>query len=252
MSSPAPPPSGFCHQCGGLLPPTALFCASCGTPRYGAGALFAPVGGRYASGGGPPPSPQRSFGPLGIVGIVVIVVVVLVAATILISFLLYIEVSGLAHGPSPTSIPLGTAFDIGSPQTTNCTGAWAAAGGCATLSDFAYQVPVLLSTVSLGDVGFSVTTSSGVVFHNSGVADIAAVANTGQVLAYSVIAPGAGISMVGGWVHYGGGFFPSTPLTSSDSIVIDMGQEQSTVGQSLVFQAIGLNGYSGIVSSQLP
>lgn len=250
MSLPLPSPYGFCYRCGRTLPPEAQFCPACGTPRLGAGAPFAPVGSGYAPGGGAPPSPKQGLSALGIVGIVVIVVVAVIVVSGLTAWLLYFEVSSGTHGP--TSTPLGAAFAFGSPQPTNCTSAWATGKICVTPSDFAYEVPVSASTLSLDNIAFFVETDTGAVFRNVGVAEIAVLSNMGQAVAYSVIMPGAGIAMTAGWTNYSSGVIPSTPLYYTDSIVIDMGQVNSTVGQSLILQAIGLNGYSGSVPIGLP
>ena len=250
MSSPLPSPYGFCYRCGRTLSPEAQFCPTCGTPRLGAGAPFAPVGSGYAPGGGAPPSPKQGLSALGIIGIVVIVVVAVIVVSGLIAWLLYFEVSSVTRGPIST--PLGAAFAFGRPQPTNCTSAWVAGKICVTPSDFAYQVPVSASTISLDNVAFFVETYGGAVFRNVGVAEIAVLSNIGQVVAFAVITPGAGIAMTAGWTNYSSGVGPSTPLYYTDSIVIDMGQVTSTVGQSLILQAIGLNGYSGTLSNGLP
>lgn len=249
MSSPPPSPSGFCHQCGRPLSPVAQFCPSCGTPRYGAGAPFVPVAGTYGPGGRPQSAENGAFGAIGILGIVIIVVVVIVGISVALSYVLYFEVSNLTKGPS--SIPLGTAFDLGISQPASCTPAWEAAMVCATSGDFAYLVSVAVSTISLGSVLFSVINDSGLTFHNVGVAEISVMSNSGQALAYSVFPAGAGISMTGPWLNYANGILPSTLLSSSDLIVVDMGQTATTQGAPLALQAIGLNPYSGSVSTGL-
>ena len=198
--------------------------------------------------GAAPPSPPKPS--LGILWIVVIVVLVVVAFSTLSAYLLYFEVSGLTRGPG--SVPLGTAFAMSSGQATNCTSAAAAANACVTPSDFAYQVSVAASTIWLDDVALSVATASGVIFHNFGEAEIALVTSTGQVVAYSGMAAGAGIAMTGSWANYGVGFSPSAPLSNAYLIVIDMGQTTSTLGQLLHVVAAGLNGYSGTESTSLP
>ena len=179
-----------------------------------------------------------------------IIVIVVVAFSSLSAYLLYVEVGGLTKGPG--SVPLGTAFVMSSGQAANCTAAGAVVKACVTPSDFAYQVSVAMSMVSLDDVAFSITTAIGAVFHNVGEARIALVTSSGAVVAYSDRAVNAGIAMTGSWANYGVGFSASSPLSSSYLIVIDMGQSAPTLGQSLHAVAAGLNGYSGTESISLP
>jgi hypothetical protein len=184
--------------------------------------------------------------------VVLIVVVIVVAVTIvplLLSALLYYDVSRLTVGPGST--PLWAAFATGLPVPGICSAENSTAGACTTPGDWTYQLPVVASTVNLSSVLFEVDGPTGAPFRNAGTGSFAVVSLSGSTVASTEVNAGE-LAMTSTWTDYGTGYSSASPLTSTMSVVIDTGQSSPTTGLGLVFLALGTGSYSGTVQESLP
>jgi hypothetical protein len=172
----------------------------------------------------------------------VLVVLVVVVVPIVLSVVLYSEVTGPS---SPGSTPIGSAFAAGNPVASSCTSAMVSGNVCATVGDFVYTLSVEQSSIELDDVQFEVHTPTGAIFTNTGVGEFALVTFSGAVGAFSTVSSGTGLGMSGTWTVYSDGLESTSPLTNVFTIVIDMGQVAPTTGMGLTFVAIGVGAYSG-------
>jgi hypothetical protein len=148
-------------------------------------------------------------------------------------------------GQCGAMIPLGSAFAVGNPVSSVCgSGHTFAANGC-TAGDHVYTVAVESSTIELNNVLFEVKTTSGSADMVMGSGGFAVLNVTGSVIAES--APLTTMNMSAAWVTYGTGDSSATPLSSLDTILIDVGTADPT-GTGLSLVAFGENGYSGQTS----
>jgi hypothetical protein len=145
-------------------------------------------------------------------------------------------------GSGPTEIPLGTAFAAGNPVRSVCpTGDTYALEGC-TAGDYTYTLTVETSTLNLSSVLFEVTTSNGGVYSISTEGGFSIVNISGLVVAQS--SPSTELAMLAPWSTYNPPASSGTPLTSLDTIEIDMGTA-NPAGDDLYFIAAGTGNYSG-------
>ncbi|HTS33158.1 MAG TPA: hypothetical protein VMI55_04375 [Thermoplasmata archaeon] len=145
-------------------------------------------------------------------------------------------------GSQPTEIPLGTAFAAGNPVGSLCpTGDTYALEGC-TAGDYTYTLTVEASTLNLSSVLFEVTTSNGGVYSISTEGGFSIVNVIGLVVAQS--SPSTELEMLAPWSTYNPPASSGTPLTSLDTIEIDMGTA-NPAGDNLYFIAAGTGNYSG-------
>jgi hypothetical protein len=201
-----------------------------------------------------PPSTGSPTGARSDTHLIILVVVVVVVAVVAVSAasaaVLYFEVSQL--GPGPATTPLGAAFAAGNPFSETCSPTMVSSDACVTSGDYAYSLTVEHSVVELDDVSFAVHEPTGALFANTNQAEFALVAASGATCAFTEIPAGAVLSMDGAWSNYANGCSPSAPLTTSMTIIVDMGQSGSTAGMGLLLEAVGLGGYSGTTVTGLP
>jgi len=147
---------------------------------------------------------------------------------------------------SSTLVPIGSAFAVGNPVLGQCSaGDSFAVNGC-NAGDYTYTLTIEISSVEFGNVLFTVRTASGsnyTVLPGSGGFSIVAI--TGEVAAQTNSTQmGNTLWMSTNWLTYGPGYVPSYPLTSIDTILIDMGKANPT-GLGLTFVVFGSGNYSG-------
>ncbi|MCI4372107.1 MAG: type IV pilin [Thermoplasmata archaeon] len=186
----------------------------------------------------------------------IIAMILLVAIVVVLAAVLYVLVSGLAHGPGST--PIGAAFAAGQVSSGTCTagsaqtlGPAAITGGCKA-GDFIYVLTVESSAVSFGSVLFEVKTPSGSGFAGGGPSSSFAVLDSGSHVA-AISVTGTIVVMTTKWPGYGltttaPTYKDVTPLTNLYSIVIDAGSASPTTGMGLTFVALGIGSYSGSTS----
>jgi hypothetical protein len=180
----------------------------------------------------------------------VLATVLLVAIVMILVVVLFVLDSALIKGPGST--PIGTAFVAGhASPPSQCTATGAPTVGCIAGSDFVYTLTIEQSTVKFDNVLFEVKTPSGPIYRSTSVGGFNILNLAGQTTAaFNLSAPGA-VAVPGdiSWTYFSGtGVSSTTPLTSSYSIVIDVGSS-SLAGQGYQFVVAGTNGYSG---SSLP
>ncbi len=152
--------------------------------------------------------------------------------------------SGLTHGPGNT--PIGSAFTAGGAVLN--TGA--PTGACAS-AHYCYTLTVESSTVTFSSVQFEVKNSAGSVFANTVAGKFSILAVNGTVVASQTI-PVGGVAMTGAFSSFTY-VSASTPLTSTYTIVVDLGVTAvSPAGAGLQFVTIGIGSYSGSTSTALP
>jgi hypothetical protein len=145
-------------------------------------------------------------------------------------------------GSPPTRIPIGTAFAAGNPVRSLCpTGDSYAREGC-TAGDYTYTLTVEASTLNLSSVLFEVELSNGGVYSVSGEGGFSVVNISGLVIAQS--SPSTELEMLAPWSTYNPPAASGTPLTSLDTIEIDVGTA-NPAGDNLYFIATGTGNYGG-------
>ena len=143
-----------------------------------------------------------------------------------------------------SSTPIGSAFAVGSPIFSTCAaGSTFAANGC-TAGDFTYSLTIEASAVTFADVLFEVRTDVGSVYTISSPGGFSVVGITGTVEASYAVGGSSQLVMMTGFTYFGSGVSPSTPLTSLDTILIDMGTV-NPVGTGLSFTVLGTGSFSG-------
>jgi hypothetical protein len=179
--------------------------------------------------------------------------ILLVAIGVVLAAVLYVVVTGVAHGPGTK--PIGSAFTAGKVTAGTCAagssqtlGAVAITGGCKP-GDFVYTLTVEASTVTFGSVLFEVKKSSGVTYAGGSASSSFAILDSGSYVA-ALSLTGATMAMTSSWQGYGPTtaaptYEPTTAITNLHTVVIDMGSATSTEGQNLQFVALGIGGYSG-------
>jgi len=152
-------------------------------------------------------------------------------------------------GSSPT--PIGTAFSVGNPILSTCpTGDTFAANGCLA-GDYTYTLTVESSSIEFEDVMFEVNTATEGIFLPSGPGGFAVVSVSGAVAAEYAIPSGDFMLMESPFSVYGSGVSPATPITATDTILLDMGPSDPA-GTGLTLTALGTDAYAGSVSCALP
>ncbi|MGP8159041.1 MAG: hypothetical protein ACLPWO_05485 [Thermoplasmata archaeon] len=147
---------------------------------------------------------------------------------------------GTGHG----STPIGSAFAVGNPIFSTCAaGATFAANGCLA-GDFTYALTIEASAVTFGDVLFEVSTAVGTIYTLAGPGGFSVEGITGTVEASYAVGASSLLVMTTGFTYFGSGVSPSTPLTSVDTILIDMGTV-NTAGMGLTFTVLGTGSFSG-------
>ncbi len=182
----------------------------------------------------------------------IIATILLVAITVVLAAVLYVLISGLTKGPGGTT--LGSAFAMAE-STTNglvvgAAGATYAGSGCAAthycyvltiesaspgLTPNAMDMVVKLSSGATYNIG---TATSGITIYNTVTATV--------VTQCTAIAAGGALSVSTWSVGT-----PTTQLSSTMEIIVDMGVTVSPAGSNLVISALGVGSYSGTVSASL-
>ncbi len=177
----------------------------------------------------------------------IIATILLVAITVVLAAVLYVLISGLTHGTGGT--PIGSAFTAGNPILTQ-QGATAGTG-CA-VHDYCYTLTIESSSVTFGSVQFEVKSSGGSVYTANTAGGFAILNVAGKGVAYSNVTA-AGLAMSSGFSLFFEGATSSSPLTSTYTIVIDLGQGATNPsGTGLTFVTLGIGAYSGTTSTALP
>lgn len=151
---------------------------------------------------------------------------------------------GLCSG-APSKAPVGSAFAAGNPRASTCpTGDTYALNGCQA-GDYVYTLSVEASSVTLSSVLFEVEHSNGAVDTLSTPGGFSILNISGDAVAQ--VSLGTALDMTNPWTTYYGSVGPTSPLTSTDTIVIDMGTSNPT-GTGLLFLATGTGDYTGTTS----
>jgi len=186
----------------------------------------------------PPTAPPESRLPL----IIVVIVVVFVLTSVASAFVLPSMERGLSGGHVGSS-PIGSAFAAGNAVRSVCpSGSTFSANGCAA-THFRYIITIKVSLVTLGDVWFGVNAANGSTAFEFGGLGFT-ILNASQVVLAQLAVTGGFLSMESSPWTYPSGISASTPLITTDTIVIDFGT-LSPHGQPLTFLAYGASGYSG-------
>jgi hypothetical protein len=128
----------------------------------------------------------------------------------------------IPNGTGPGSTPIGSAFAAGNPVLSTCAaGSTFVANGC-NAGDFTYTLTIEASAVTFGDVLFEVRTSTGDIYTPTGPGGFSVEEITGTVDAEFPVGSLSPLVMSTGFTYFGGGVSTSTPLTSFDTILIDM------------------------------
>jgi len=150
--------------------------------------------------------------------------------------------------------PIGSALALGNAHGMSCpTGSGVLpgdTGGC-TAGDWSYTVTVESSTVALDDFELKVAGPTGAAFTATGSASFTVLNVTGDVIASYVVGAGS-FSMTSTWHTYSTGESDASPLTATDTVIVDMGQTSPTTGQNLALVEIGVTAYSGTASVGIP
>jgi len=179
----------------------------------------------------------------------IIATILLVAITVVLAAVLYVLISGLAHGPGNT--PIGTAFAVGAPVAGKCWAAGVTAHICGAAGNQIFNLTIeVASSISLGDFLLEVKTASGGVFKNT-LAAAFAVMKIGSTtpVAYYTFAASAGLAMSKTFT-INSGYSSSTPVTTTMFIVIGTGTASGSwlSGQGNFVSAIGTGHYSGVTA----
>jgi len=166
--------------------------------------------------------------------------------------LIALLLNGLLLPVGTTSVPagnrpIGTALAFGDVHPGNCTVLLVNGQECVAVGDLVYDVFVAASTATYGSFRLEVELGSGVL-KNTGTGEFS-VAEGGYMTAKSVVYPGAGLAMTGGWATYASGTSASTNLTTDCSIFIDVGQSWAQTPSNLTLTAIGQASYAGTTTS---
>ncbi len=164
----------------------------------------------------------------------IIATILLVAITVVLAAVLYILISGLTKGPGNT--PLGTAFNVGTPQNIGVATAGTPPTGC-TAGDNCYTMAIAEASggISANDLQVQIKTPTGTYVT---VTTISVLSISGVVSSTSTTAGSA-------WTN-------NTPLSSTQSIVVDVANPafgHSLTGDTLVF--LGVGSFSGQVTANL-
>ena len=164
----------------------------------------------------------------------IIATILLVAITVVLAAVLYILISGLTTGPG--NKPLGTAFNVGTPQNIGVATGGTAQTGC-TAGDNCYTMAIAEASggISASDLQVQIKTPTGTYV---AVTTISVLSISGTVLSTSITAGAA-------WSN-------NSPLSSTQSIVVDVHTPAfgtPLTGDSLVF--LGVGSFSGQVTVTL-
>jgi len=150
----------------------------------------------------------------------------------------------------PGNRPIGVAFEFGSVHPGNCTVLLVNAQESVAVGDLVFDVFVASSSLTYGSFRLEVDLSGGGTLSNSGEAEFS-IAEGGFLTAKTMLNPGAGLAMSGGWTSYASGTSASSSLTTDCSIFIDVGQTWQQTPSILSLTAIGQAGYTGTTSVAL-
>jgi hypothetical protein len=184
------------------------------------------------------PSDLRAFAIPIIIGILVVVVPLGVYLTTHVGG----STTGNNGGPPPPA-PIGTVFAVGFPQEFTCISAFVANNTCVTAGDALYQIHIEASSITFAEVLFQVRNSNGTIFGNTGIGSFALVTAAGEAAAYSDLPAHGGLTMSTTWARYAPGYSGASLLTSTLTILVDLGETTPGTGLSLV--AVGVNGCTG-------
>ena len=163
----------------------------------------------------------------------IIATILLVAITVVLAAVLYILISGLTKGPGNT--PLGTAFNVGTPQNISTTTGTAPVG--CTTGQYCYTMAIAEASggVSANNIQVQVKTPTGGYVT---VAKISVVSLSGSSITNST--------------DSGATWTVNSALSSTQSIVIDIAPATGVTGltaDTLVF--LGVGSFSGQVTANL-
>ncbi len=163
----------------------------------------------------------------------IIATILLVAITVVLAAVLYILISGLTTGPG--NKPLGTAFNVGTPQNIGVASGTAQTGGTAGDNCYTMAIAEASGGISANDLQVQIKTPTGTYV---AVTTISVLSISGTVLSTSTTAGAA-------WTS-------NSPLSSTQSIVVNVHAPAfgtSITGDSLVF--LGVGSFSGQVTVTL-
>jgi len=238
--------SAFCTGCGEPLTVGGSLCVRCGTENPGPPPM-APGGSPAAP---PPPSvPVLGFRHPRDKGSTLLVVVVLVAALLVAvsfsSFLFY-SLLGCGNG-CPGASAIGNGFKAGNPTLGQCPGGDTfAANGCDGPTHSYYQIRIVASSVTFGEVWLQVLGTNGAPYVAPGGLGFSVLSQGGVVLAQYGTTGGI-LAMTSGWM-YAPGISNATALSTACSLAIDMGTG-NPAEQGLGFVAFGTGSYSGTTAT---
>jgi hypothetical protein len=156
---------------------------------------------------------------------------------------------GGAPAPIGSVLALGTAQGAAGPSGAG--GLPGDTGGC-TAGNYMYQLPVESSSIDLDEFELAVIRDQGSSFVTAGPSGFTVLNVTGHVIAAYPIPSASALAMDSTWPHYASGVSGATALSTTDSIVLDMGQTTPTTGQSIALAALGTGAASGTILVPLP
>jgi hypothetical protein len=167
-----------------------------------------------------------------------------------VEFFLVLVVVGLLIGPAvwlefvgprthPDALAIGSNFAFGIPTGSVCPiGSSFGTEGCSG-NHYAYVVPIDRALVPFGEVAVAVATASGRPYNSAGGLGFTVIDQNGVVLAQAPVAGGLMSMSSTGWAWtYQNGTVTTTPLSTSDYFVLDMGISNPN-GLGLTFAALG-------------
>jgi flagellin-like protein len=180
----------------------------------------------------------------------IIATILLVAIAVVLAAVLYVLVSGLAHGSSDQ--PLAGAFYAG--PAAQVVGSTALNAFCQS-KHYCYSVPIDIaqSGLVLGDLEFKVVTASGVVHVVSeNYGKIAIVNDQNVVEAYTQVAKNTPLEETS-WEKFAAGVKSGSTVLPSETIWVQFGNTKtSPYGQGFTLEVVGTGAFTGTESIQLP
>jgi hypothetical protein len=150
--------------------------------------------------------------------------------------------------PTQQTNPLGSAFAFGAPQEITGTSSTNSMG-CAT-GDYCYVISIAYAGGGLtySNVGLEVRTAAGATYTGTLQFTFATIVGASAATCSANVCNNGGTTP--GWT-YGTGYSGASGISSGMTVVADMGTSNPS-GLGLQLVALGENGYSGSVPSNLP
>ena len=173
----------------------------------------------------------------------VVVILVIVVGLFVVGVIHFSQTQGT---PGPCNGCGAPPFAIGAPLAGTCpTGDNFTDNGCSA-GEYVYTLTIESSVILLDEILFHTSTDSGGSYIATGTSGFSILSLQGVALA-QFSGPSGLMSMTSGWSTYSAGSSPSTPLLTTDSLLIDMGTV-SPHDQGYLVYANGTGLFAGTTS----